>query len=90
MSIEERNALQKKLIEIGDGDNLSRLYMRVFNTDDGRLVLQDLKNRCYFYAQAYEGDEIKGHENEGKRLAVVSIESRLLPLEPKPSADTDT
>ena len=86
----ERIALNKTLAKIGDEENLTALYMRVFNTDDGKLVLQDLKNRAFFYLPTYQGDDRQGLINEGMRLAVVNIESRLLPLEVKPSADTET
>ncbi len=85
----DRQTLDKKLLEIGDGDGLTRLYMEVFNTDSGKLVLQDLKNRAYFYTELYSGDIHQSLINEGMRLMVVSIETRLLPIEPK-TADTET
>jgi hypothetical protein len=79
----ERQALDRKLLEIGDGEGLTRIYNEVFNTDSGKLVLQDLKNRAYFYTELYSGDIHQSLINEGMRLMVVSIETRLLPMEQK-------
>ena len=76
----ERIALNKTLEKIGDEENLTALYMRVFNTDDGKLVLQDLKKRAFYYVPTYQGDEGQSKINEGMRLMVVNIESRLLPI----------
>jgi len=43
---ELENSLDGKLVKMADKD-LNQLYLRVFNTDDGLLVLQDLANRCH-------------------------------------------
>jgi len=88
----DKTTLNSQLAKL-DNDGLSRLYMRVFNTPDGELVLQDLKNRCYFY-EPYILEGSLNSDNgllgfkDGKRAVVLSIESRLLPLEPVKSLDT--
>jgi hypothetical protein len=80
-----------KILAKMDGDELSRLYMRVFNTPDGQLVLQDLKNRCYC-AVPYIPDDVEITDQgilgmrDGMRKVILTIEARLLPIEPP--ADT--
>ena len=75
-------------------DKLQRLYMEVFNTASGQLVLEDLRNRCYAKVPLITDpiepttDAIRIAEKDGRRAVVLHIESMLLPLEIKPSADT--
>ena len=82
--------LNRKLLEIGDGEGLASLYRRVFNTPEGELILQDLKNRSFFYLPTFGNSNREGeiYFNEGVRSVVLSIESRLLPAEPVQSLDT--
>lgn len=54
-----------------DDDALDQLYLRVFQTADGELLLQDLANR--FYANSPRNNDFE----EGQRSAYVSIVSRL-------------
>jgi hypothetical protein len=86
----DKVALNRKLLEIGDGEGLAALYRRVFNTPEGELVLQDLKNRAFYYLPTVGASFIDGeiYFNEGKRSVILSIESRLLPAEPVQSLDT--
>ncbi len=69
--------LTKKLQEMttADSEALIKLYGRVFNCDDGQLVLQDLKNRCFYNAPA--NDQIE----EGMRRVVLHINTMLIPIE---------
>ena len=62
--------LNNELLKCND-EALNRIYMRVFSTDDGRLVLKDLANRCY--ANAPTIDE----RTEGMRNAYLSIVTRM-------------
>jgi hypothetical protein len=55
--------------------------MRVFNTDDGKLVLQDLRQRCFSYLPSFNPNAHIMAFNEGMRAVVLNIESRLLPRE---------
>jgi len=50
---------------------LNQLYLRVFNTDDGLLVLKDLANRCYMDIPTTNDKE------EGMRCAYLSIITRM-------------
>ena len=62
--------LQTKL-EALDADGLNRLYLRVFNSDDGELVLKDLANRCFVHSIG------KTEFNKGVRSAYSNIITRL-------------
>lgn len=53
--------------------DLEALYLRVFNSEDGELVMQDLAERCFVY-ETTEEDELA----EGMRAAWLTIQSRLL------------
>lgn len=85
--------LQNKLAQL-DAQQLDALYMRVFNTDDGQLVLEDLRNRASYFMPSYETqhsaiDPYRTHVNEGGRAIVMSIETRLLKKVTQPK-DTDS
>lgn len=77
------NALTRILSELNE-DQLKELYMRVFNNDDGRLVLEDLRNRCFSYMPTTTGAKDVNDIllNEGSRRVVLNIETQ---LEPKPT-----
>ncbi len=51
---------------------IEALYLRVFSSADGELVLQDLANRA-FVSEPTEGNNI----NEGMRTLYISIITRL-------------
>jgi len=74
--------LQQKLVELGP-EKISGLYKKIFGSEEGRLVLQDLSTR--FNPQVpslFEDvpvDPYKVCFNEGKRCAVFHIETNLLP-----------
>ena len=67
---EKDTALDVKLSEYND-DRLNRLYLQVFNTDDGHLVLKDLANRCFADIPTSNDREV------GMRCAYLSIMTRL-------------
>ena len=64
------NDLDMKLGKLTAND-LNQLYLRVFTSVDGELILQDLANRLFAYAPA--GNDFQ----EGQRSVYVSIISRL-------------
>ncbi len=69
--------LTKKLMEF-DEEQLARLYKTVFDSADAKLVLEDLKNRCY----SYETTHVPGfpdviNKNEGMRSVVLYIKSQI-------------
>jgi len=54
-------------------EDLKLSYRRVFNTDDGEVVLRDLKSRFGFEATTFSGDPYETAFNEGQRAAVLLI-----------------
>lgn len=74
---------REKLAVMGD-EELHHLYSRVFDTVEGRLVLEHLKLACFYYVPSF--DEHTGNQpfsaifNEGKRSIVLHIETQLLPI----------
>jgi len=67
---EKENALDAKLNNL-TGEHLAQAYLRVFNTDDGALVLRDIENRSFAtYPTLSDKDE-------GKRQAYLSIIGRM-------------
>ena len=66
-NINDRNIKLSKFTE----KDLDQLYLRVFNSADGELVMQDLANRCYVFQRA------DGEFGEGQRAMWLSIQSRL-------------
>ena len=65
--VNDLNTVLSKMSE----DDLEKLYLRVFQTPDGELLLQDLANRCHVYNIA--PDQFL----EGQRSVWVSIQTRL-------------
>ena len=89
---QKMNALTKTLQDKYNTDEkLKRLYMEVFNTSSGQLVLEDLRNRCYAKRPLisdpvdFTTDPIRLAEKDGRRAVVLHIENMLEPLTP---ADT--
>ena len=60
-----------KGLEGMDDEALMRLYQRVFNTPDGLLVLEDLRNRFFYYSPAHT------QIDEGLRRAVIHIQNTM-------------
>lgn len=54
-----------------DEDALNQLYLRVFQTADGELLLQDIANRSHVY------DRTTDEFEEGMRGLYISIVSRV-------------
>ena len=53
-------------------------YKTTFNTDTGKIVLEDLKKRSHFYSTSHvKGDSHESAYYEGQRSLVVFIESLL-------------
>ena len=64
-------------------EELDRLYHRVFDSDDGQIVLEDLRERGFAYGTTYGPDTLF---NEGQRAVSLYIESRLNPVEGQPDS----
>lgn len=54
-------------------ENLKLSYRRTFNTDDGEIVLSDLKTRFGFETTTYSDNPYESAFNEGQRAAVLLI-----------------
>jgi len=74
--------LTDKLFDLTEED-LANVYKRIFDTADGQLMLEDLKNRCYVKSSSAQyGDIIIPHPfsnyfNEGMRSVVLHILSQI-------------
>lgn len=69
-------------------EELSRVYMNLFLTDEGQLVLEDLRNRAYSKVSTVQNvfgpvDLGRTAFNEGQRALLLHIETQLTP-EPQP------
>lgn len=67
------NDKKTKLLQFTE-DDTDQLYLRVFNSADGEMVLQDLANRA-FVEETTADEDIQF--NEGMRALYISIISRL-------------
>ena len=80
------NSLQKQLLSF-DEERLQRLYMAVFNTNDGQLIFQDLKNRAFFHVPfVVDQDRVDPYKiawRDGMRSVILHIETMLEPIELK-------
>ncbi len=79
------NALIKKLENLPP-EELAALYQRVFTTDDGQLVLQDLKGRCWYdrSTAAFVPEVVETYAmiyREGMRAVLLTILTQLEPIE---------
>ena len=54
-------------------DDLKLSYRRTFNSDDGEIVLSDLKTRFGFETTTYSDNPYESAFNEGQRAAVLLI-----------------
>lgn len=54
-------------------EELKLSYRRTFNTDDGEVVLSDLKSRFGFETTTFSDNPYESAFNEGQRAAVLLI-----------------
>lgn len=64
-------------------EDLKLAYRRTFNTDDGKIVMEDLKKRFAFETTTFSDNPYQSAFNEGQRSAVLSI-VRMLAEEKEP------
>ena len=68
--------LTEKLMELEE-EQVANLYKVVFDSEDARLVLEDLRNRCFIKTStAHELPHVT-YNNEGMRTVVLHIESQI-------------
>lgn len=76
------NLIRKKVEEMPQNE-LIQIYKNVFNSDGGKLVLEDLRRRCYAHTSTSldsDGVNVLADEmqrNEGKRMVLLMIETFL-------------
>ena len=59
-------------------DELKQMYRRVFETEDGQKVIDDLKTRFWFHAPVHApGDTHETAYRDGQRSIVLSLISML-------------
>ena len=80
MKDEERSKRLKKLKDL-DNSMLNQLYCRVFDTDDGQLVLLDLQMRCFKFTPPIGANNDDTNRRIGSQAVITNIESRITPLE---------
>ena len=68
--LKKQNDLDRVLSNM-DSDMLDQLYLRVFGSADGELVMHDLANRCSVFHPAV--DEL----DNGMRAAWLTIQTRM-------------
>jgi len=83
--------LTNKLMTFDD-ESVAMLYKRVFDSVDAKLVLEDLRNRCFVKISSCNINMNNTSErtifNEGMRSVVLHIESQLN-YEPVPNQEED-
>lgn len=74
-SIRLNNILKDRYAEEENGASprLDQLYLKVFDTEEGKLVLQDMANRCSVYVPAMNREEF----SEGARSIFLMIQTRI-------------
>jgi hypothetical protein len=79
-----QDSLIEKLLSLS-AEDLSRVYMDVFNTDNGKLVLADLANRCHAnistVAENQSVDPFQVVYKEGRRSVYLHLLTMLLPIQ---------
>ena len=64
--------LEKQIKELKDA------YKRIFNSDEGKLILSDLEKRCHFWSTTnVKGDSHESAYMEGQRSVLLFIKSML-------------
>lgn len=78
------NPLRDKLRTL-NAEELANLYKTIFTSEAGQLVLEDLRNRSFYYIPTFECSYGKDAA-EGMRNIVMSIETQIN-YEPEPKDD---
>jgi hypothetical protein len=58
-------------------NNNIKIYQRVFKSDDGEKLLEDLEKRCNVHATSFSLDSHETAFREGQRSVVLFIKSTL-------------
>lgn len=74
--------LRQKLSEMPEKE-IAQLYKNLFAGPEGKLVLEHLKTRAYYYQTSFVADPYRSAFAEGQRSLVLDIEV-LIDFEPPP------
>lgn len=66
-----------KKIEEMDEFEVAQLYKNMFDTAEAKLVLEDLKNRCFVKTSTAGLTPYETYLNEGMRLVVLHIQTQI-------------
>ncbi len=66
------NPLHDKLLTL-DEERVARLYQNTFNTDEGQLILEDLRNRCFCKTTPFTGKDSETNFNTGMQAVYLHI-----------------
>lgn len=69
------NPIRQRLSQLTE-EEIQQLYRDLFNTEKGKIVLEDLKLRGYSYKPSYE-EGVSTEFNEGKRSMVLHIQTMI-------------
>jgi len=53
--------------------NLKGAYETLFSTDDGKKILDDLKDKYFFYKSTFDSEHSRMSYNEGQRMLALYI-----------------
>lgn len=70
------NPLLDKLFELSEEDR-ANLYKNIFDSEAGRLVLEDLKQRCFMRTTTFTPSHGEISFKEGMRAVCLHIESQI-------------
>jgi len=68
--------LTEKLTELDEGQ-LAAIYKRIFDSPDGQLMLEDLKNRCFVKTTPFTGHNSETNFNSGMQAVVLHIQTQI-------------
>ena len=59
-------------------EELQKTYNKIFSSKEGKIILEDLRKRCFAYAPTnVPGDPYATHINEGMRNVLLHIETKM-------------
>jgi len=79
MRDEEKLKRLRKLKEL-DASELNQLYSRVFDSDDGQMVMLDLELRCFKFVPPVGRTNEETNRYVGMQSVITTIESRINPI----------
>jgi len=66
------------VVNASELEELQKAYNKTFSNQEGKLVLADLRQRCFAYAPTnVPGDPYGTHINEGMRNVLLHIETKM-------------